>query len=103
MSQISALLGSLPAGDEFIRLHMSERAFGVSPGALAAARHALDGISLSPDPARRRLITDIATAYGVAEEQVAVANGSDELILLSSLAVGDLSRPGLVTAGTFPV
>ncbi|HXL91011.1 MAG TPA: aminotransferase class I/II-fold pyridoxal phosphate-dependent enzyme [Streptosporangiaceae bacterium] len=102
MSQISALLGSLPAGDEFIRLHMSESAFGVSPAALAAARHALDGISLYPDPARRSLITDIATAYGVAEEQVAVANGSDELILLSSLAVGDLSRPGLVTAGTFP-
>lgn len=96
------VLNPLSATDGLIRLHMSESPYGASALAVAAARSALDKVSLYPDPGRRQLIADIATSYGVAVEQVAVGNGSDELVLLSSLAVGDVSRPGVVTAGTFP-
>ncbi len=88
--------------DDLIRLHLSESPYGASASALTAAHSALDRISLYPDPARQQLIAAIAAAYGVADEQIAVGNGSDELVLLSSLAVGDVGRPGLVTAGTFP-
>jgi histidinol-phosphate aminotransferase len=88
--------------DDLIRLHLSESPYGASASALTAAHRALDRISMYPDPGRQQLIAAIAAARGVTEGQVAVANGSDELVLLSSVAVGDAGRPGLVTAGTFP-
>ena len=88
--------------DNLVRLHLSESPHGASPLARTAALGALDRISTYPDPGRCQLIAAIAAAGEVAEDQVAVSNGSDELVLLSSLGVGNAERPGLVTAGTFP-
>ncbi|MGA5817177.1 pyridoxal phosphate-dependent aminotransferase [Kitasatospora sp. NPDC094028] len=84
------------------RLHLSENPYGASPLALAAAREAIDLTEVYPDPARQSPTAAIAAHLGVAEEQIAVANGSDELVLLTALALGDVTRPGVTTAGTFP-
>ncbi|NED89348.1 histidinol-phosphate aminotransferase family protein [Streptomyces sp. SID11233] len=84
------------------RLHLSENAHGASPLALLAAHDALDPTAVYPDPARSAPVRAIAERLGVGEHQVAVANGSDELVLLSALALGDRGRPGVTTAGTFP-
>ncbi|MFE7615482.1 pyridoxal phosphate-dependent aminotransferase [Streptomyces sp. NPDC057496] len=84
------------------RLHLSENAHGASPLALLAAREALDPSAVYPDPARSAPAKAVAVRLGVGEHQVAVANGSDELVLLSALALGDRDRPGVTTAGTFP-
>ena len=84
------------------RLHLSESALGASPLAARAAAESLAAISVYPDPVRTELTAAIAAAEGVHEDQVAVANGSDELVLLSSFALGRTDRPGLTTAGTFP-
>ncbi|MFF8716658.1 pyridoxal phosphate-dependent aminotransferase [Streptomyces sp. NPDC015184] len=84
------------------RLHLSENAHGASPLALLAAREALDPTAVYPDPARSAPAKAVAARLGVGEQQVAVANGSDELVLLSALALGDRDRPGVTTAGTFP-
>ncbi|KJS61299.1 pyridoxal phosphate-dependent aminotransferase [Streptomyces rubellomurinus] len=84
------------------RLHLSENPYGASPLALAAARDAIDLTEIYPDPARQSPTAALAAHLGVAEEQIAVANGSDELVLLTALALGDVTRPGVTTAGTFP-
>ncbi|MEU5810636.1 pyridoxal phosphate-dependent aminotransferase [Streptomyces sp. HUAS TT3] len=84
------------------RLHLSENPFGCSPAALRAAREALDPTARYPDPARTDVAAAIAVHAGVDRTQVAVANGSDELVLLAALALGDRDRPGVTTAGTFP-
>ncbi|WP_441251389.1 pyridoxal phosphate-dependent aminotransferase [Kitasatospora sp. McL0602] len=84
------------------RLHLSESPYGPSPLALSAARESLALTEIYPDPARSAPTAALAAQLAVAEQQVAVANGSDELVLLSALALGDTTRPGLTTAGTFP-
>ena len=89
------------ADDTAIRLHLNESVHGASPRALETAHRALADISIYPDPARTRLSEAIARHLGLADGQVVVANGSDELVMLTALAVGG-DGPGLVTDGTFP-
>lgn len=84
------------------RLHLSENPYGASPSALRAARQALESTARYPDPARLSPARALADHCGVGEDQVVVANGSDELVLLTALALGDRNRPGVTTAGTFP-
>jgi histidinol-phosphate aminotransferase len=92
----------VPNADDLVRLHLSESPFGASPAAVAAATAALDRVSCYPAPQREDLVKALAKHWEVAEDQIAVANGSDELVLATGLTLGDLSRPGLVTEGTFP-
>ncbi|MFI7602451.1 pyridoxal phosphate-dependent aminotransferase [Actinoplanes sp. NPDC049681] len=88
--------------DARIRLHLSENPIGPSPAARAAAHAAVDRMHVYPDPARTGLTEALAAHYKLDPGQVAVANGSDELVLLSTLVIGDRNRPGLVSAATFP-
>lgn len=84
------------------RLHLSESAYGVSPAALHAYLDHASLLSVYPDPRRDDVAAAIAHHLGLPRESVLVANGSDELVLLSALALGDRDRPGVTTAGTFP-
>ncbi|MBP2472218.1 histidinol-phosphate aminotransferase [Crossiella equi] len=88
--------------DGMTRLHLSENVHGASPAAIRAASAALASVSVYPDPARAGVAEAVAAHHRLAPAQVAVANGSDELVLLTSLALGDPAKPGLTTAGTFP-
>ncbi|MEW2045145.1 histidinol-phosphate transaminase [Streptomyces sp. NPDC005476] len=90
-----------PAGAP-ARLHLSESPYGPSPHALAAAHRAVDDTGTYPDPTRTAPARAVAELLGVRPDQVAVANGSDELVLLSALCLGDRQHPGVTTAGTFP-
>ncbi|MFD9322964.1 pyridoxal phosphate-dependent aminotransferase [Streptomyces sp. NPDC060053] len=85
-----------------VRLHLSESPYGPSPHALAAAHRAVDDTGTYPDPARAAPGQAVAELLGVRPDQVAVANGSDELVLLTALCLGDRQRLGITTAGTFP-
>ncbi|MFJ6834158.1 pyridoxal phosphate-dependent aminotransferase [Streptomyces sp. NPDC091209] len=85
-----------------LRLHLSESPYGPSPHALRAAHEAIDATGVYPDPTRAAPAGAIAELLGVRADEVAVANGSDELVLLSALSLGDRQRPGVTTAGTFP-
>ncbi|MEU1518631.1 histidinol-phosphate transaminase [Streptomyces sp. NPDC005811] len=85
-----------------VRLHLSESPYGPSPHALRAAHAAVDATGTYPDPARTAPAQAIAELLGVRPDQIAVANGSDELVLLTALCLGDPQRPGVTTAGTFP-
>ncbi|MFJ6984384.1 MULTISPECIES: pyridoxal phosphate-dependent aminotransferase [unclassified Streptomyces] len=93
---------SVPGADDLIRLHLSESPFGASPAALKAAEDALRRASVYPDPERQDLVRALAAHWDVTPDHIAVANGSDELVLATALALGDRDRPGLVTDGTFP-
>ncbi len=93
---------SVPDADTMVRLHLSESPLGASPAAVAAATGALERVNRYPAPQRENLVKALAAHWDVSEDQIAVANGSDELVLATALTLGDLSRPGLVTAGTFP-
>ncbi len=93
---------SVPQADDLVRLHLNESPYGASPVAVCAAERELRRVSVYPDPERATLVGALAEHWGVTRAHVAVANGSDELVLTSALALGDRARPGLVTAGTFP-
>jgi histidinol-phosphate aminotransferase len=83
------------------RLHQNESPYGATAAIVEAAAAALAGVSRYPD-ADRRLVTEaVAARWDVTCEQVAVGSGIDELVLLSALATGRRSLPGLITEGTF--
>jgi histidinol-phosphate aminotransferase len=65
-----------------IELGSNENPFGASPRALAAARAALDEAHLYPDPAGRRLKRALASSLGLDPSQIALGNGSHELLML---------------------
>jgi histidinol-phosphate aminotransferase len=88
--------------DHAVRLHMSESSWGPSPSAILAAKLSSYELCRYPDPRRTVLTEAIAGFWGVDVDQVVVAHGSDELILLTSFALGDRTKPGLVTEATFP-
>ena len=88
--------------DEVVRLHLSESPWGPSPDAVQAAALSSDELCRYPDPRRTALTEAIAEFSGLDTDQVVVAHGSDELVLLTSFALGDRTKPGLVTEATFP-
>ncbi|MER5580588.1 histidinol-phosphate transaminase [Streptomyces asoensis] len=98
----SAFNTSVAGADDLIRLHLSESPHGASKAALQAAERELARVNVYPDPERQELVRALATHWGVGPEHIAVANGSDELVLATALTLGDRNLPGLVTDGTFP-
>ncbi|MCP3803423.1 histidinol-phosphate aminotransferase family protein [Allokutzneria sp. A3M-2-11 16] len=93
---------SVPDADDLVRLHLSESPYGASTSAVRAAERELRRVNIYPDPERGALVGALAEHWGVQRDRVAVANGSDELVLAAALTLGERSRPGLVTTGTFP-
>ncbi|WP_327182883.1 pyridoxal phosphate-dependent aminotransferase [Streptomyces sp. NBC_01334] len=93
---------SVPGADDLIRLHLSESPHGASKAAVRAAERELGRVNVYPDPERQELVQALAAHWGVGPDHIAVANGSDELVLATALTLGDRSLPGLVTDGTFP-
>ncbi|MEO6082278.1 MAG: histidinol-phosphate transaminase [Umezawaea sp.] len=93
---------SVPAADSLVRLHLSESPCGASPAAVAAATGELGRINRYPAPEREGIVAALARHWELPEDRIAVANGSDELVLATALTLGDPSLPGLVTGGTFP-
>ncbi len=56
-----------------------------------------------PDPTSERLKEVIADFYNVKPENLVLGNGSDELIQLLSIVVGDISQPVMYPVPTFPM
>lgn len=62
------------------KLASNENPLGPSPKALEAVRNALEHQQLYPDPAHYDLLRTISKVWNFPVEQIAVGNGSDELI-----------------------
>jgi histidinol-phosphate aminotransferase len=62
------------------KLASNENPLGPSPKALEAVRHALEHQNLYPDPSHYELLNVISKEWGFPTNQLAIGNGSDELI-----------------------
>jgi histidinol-phosphate aminotransferase len=62
------------------KLASNENPLGCSPKALEAVRGALEQQNLYPDPSHYELLQTISKLWGFPVKQIAVGNGSDELI-----------------------
>lgn len=62
------------------KLASNENPLGPSPKALAAVRHALEHQNLYPDPSHYELLQTLSKEWGFPTKQLAIGNGSDELI-----------------------
>jgi histidinol-phosphate aminotransferase len=77
---------------DIVKLASNENPLGASPKAVAAARAALDDISLYPDGNGFALKAALVARYNVSFEQVFLGNGSNDLLELAArafLTVGD--------------
>ena len=75
-----------------VKLASNENPLGASPKAVAAARAALDQISLYPDGNGFALKDALVKRYGVTFDQIFLGNGSNDLLELAArafLTVGD--------------
>ena len=83
-------LGLDPA--TIVKLASNENPFGPSPRAVAAAKQALEHGELYPDGGCFELRRKLAARYGLAADQFAIGNGSNEIIELlghAFLGAGD--------------
>ncbi|WP_413575384.1 histidinol-phosphate transaminase [Bdellovibrio sp. HCB290] len=62
------------------KLASNENPLGPSPKAMAAVKKALDHQNLYPDPSHYELLHTISKQWGFPTNQLAIGNGSDELI-----------------------
>ena len=77
---------------DIVKLASNENPLGASPAATAAARAALDEISLYPDGNGYALKSALVARYGVGHDQLVLGNGSNDLLELAArafLTVGD--------------
>ena len=77
---------------DIVKLASNENPLGASPKAIAAARAALDEISLYPDGNGFALKAALVARYGVAHNQIVLGNGSNDLLELAArafLSAGD--------------
>jgi histidinol-phosphate aminotransferase len=83
------------------KLGSNENPLGASPAVLKALEAALPRISLYPDGASRDLRQALASAHGLAPEQILVGNGSDEVLLMIAAAFLNPGEKVLVSENTF--
>src|SRR5215475_7292931 len=99
--------GEQPRIADLVKLNTNESPFGPSPRALEAMRAAAaDALRLYPDPEATELRAALAARHGVAQEQVFVGNGSDEVLAHAFVALLKQPRPLLfpdVTYSFYPV
>ncbi len=73
--------GEQPRIYKLVKLNTNESPYGPSPAVFAACRaEAADTLRLYPDPDATRLKQALAAYHGVAQDQVFVGNGSDEVL-----------------------
>jgi histidinol-phosphate aminotransferase len=83
------------------KLGSNENPLGASPEVVKAVESALSRISLYPDGASRDLRNALADAHGLAQDQVVVGNGSDEVLLMIAAAFLNPGEKVLVSENTF--
>ncbi len=83
------------------RLALSESPYGASAAAEAAIVAEATRVHLYPHSDAEPVRSALARHYGVAPDEVLVANGADELILMAALAIAVPGRHGVITDNSF--
>lgn len=98
--------GEQPQDQQYIKLNTNESPFPPAPEVLDAATEAAGNLQLYSDPRSMALRRAIAKQYGLNALNVAVGNGSDELLNFAFIAFGNqkaaFAYPG-ITYGFYPV
>ena len=85
--------GEQPQDRQYIKLNTNESPFPPSPQVMEAVNGEQVGLlNLYPDPECRRLRSKLARRYQVEEENVFLANGSDDVLNLAFMAFCDRDR-----------
>ncbi len=93
ISELARELGLNEA--DIVKLASNENPLGPSPMALAAAQDALHDMALYPDGAGFALKSKLSARLGVAANQIALGNGSNDIL--------DMAARAFLTAGTSSV
>jgi len=96
--------GEQPKVGGLIKLNTNESPFPPAPGVREAAARAADRLNLYNDLSAGQLIGLLAETYGLAPDQIAVSNGSDEILAFAFQAFGEngLAFPD-ITYGFYPI
>ncbi len=98
--------GEQPRDRKYIKLNANESPFPPSPLAQSEAMKALSGLQLYSDARNTALHRELASFYGLSEDQVLATNGSDEILDLCMMAFCDEKHPALfpdITYGFYKV
>lgn len=99
--------GEQPQDMQYVKLNTNESPFPPSPAVQEAVNAAEIGrLNLYPDPEGKALRKKLAEHYGVAMENIFLANGSDELLNFFFMAFCDEEKPVAypsVSYGFYPV
>lgn len=99
--------GEQPQDKKYVKLNTNESPFPPSPQVIAAVnREQVGRLNLYPDPECRRLCSKLAACYQVKEENVFLANGSDDVLNFAFMAFCDSARPVAfpdISYGFYPV
>lgn len=99
--------GEQPQDMQYVKLNTNESPFPPSPEVIQAVNACEVGkLNLYPDPECKNLRKKLAALYGVGEENVFLANGSDDILNFAFMAFCDQSRPvafPAISYGFYPV
>ena len=85
--------GEQPKDRKYIKLNTNESPYPPAPKVMEVVnRKAVEGLNLYSDPDAKILVDELAKFYNVANEQVFVGNGSDEVLGFCFLAFFDEER-----------
>lgn len=88
--------GEQPTGKNIIKLNTNENPYPPAPGVSRVMREFdADSLRRYPDPAVSELVHAIAEEYGLADEQVFVGVGSDDVLAMSFLTFFNSGKPVL--------
>ncbi len=98
--------GEQPKDMQYVKLNTNESPFPPSEKAVETASAAAKRLNLYPDPECKALTQEIAKLCGVAENEVLVTNGSDEILNFAFIAFCDDKSKAVfpnITYGFYPV
>ncbi len=96
--------GEQPKVSNLIKLNTNESPFSPAPGVTEAVKEAAGSLQLYNDLSASRLVGLLSDTYGLEKSQIAVGNGSDEMLAFAFQAFGGhgLIFPD-ITYGFYPV
>ena len=84
-----------------VKLSSNENPFGPSPAAIEAIAEWAPGLAEYPDGLARELKAALSRHLGVAQEQLVIGNGSDEVLVLAAAAFVNPGERVVIPAHTF--
>ncbi len=94
--------GEQPAGDKIVKLNTNENPYSPAPGVKKVLEEMeADRLRKYPDPTASILVKELASYYGLNEDQVFVGVGSDDVLAMSFLTFFNSDKPVLFPDVTY--